>query len=85
MVSKRRGALQAREEDLDELREAYKQAGIAAHFRTLAEASDLPILVYNVPARTASDIAAASVTPEWQGTRNAPGAASPNRCSAVAF
>lgn len=32
------------------------QAGIAAHFRVLAEASDLPIIVYNVPSRTVADI-----------------------------
>ena len=32
------------------------QAGIAAHFRALAEASDLPIIVYNVPSRTIADI-----------------------------
>jgi 4-hydroxy-tetrahydrodipicolinate synthase len=32
------------------------QAGIAAHYRALAEASDLPIIVYNVPSRTVADI-----------------------------
>jgi 4-hydroxy-tetrahydrodipicolinate synthase len=32
------------------------QGGIAAHFRALAESSDLPIIVYNVPSRTVADI-----------------------------
>jgi 4-hydroxy-tetrahydrodipicolinate synthase len=32
------------------------QAGLAAHFTTLAEASPLPIVVYNVPSRTVADI-----------------------------
>jgi len=32
------------------------QAGIAAHYRALAEACDLPILVYNVPSRTVAGI-----------------------------
>ena len=32
------------------------QAGIAAHFTTIADESPLPIVVYNVPSRTVADI-----------------------------
>jgi 4-hydroxy-tetrahydrodipicolinate synthase len=36
------------------------QRGIVAHFRAIAENTDLPIVVYNVPGRTASNIEAAT-------------------------
>jgi 4-hydroxy-tetrahydrodipicolinate synthase len=36
------------------------QRGIVAHFRAIAESTELPIVVYNVPGRTASNIEAAT-------------------------
>ncbi len=38
------------------------QAGLVAHYRALAEAVDLPILVYNVPSRTVADISVESLS-----------------------
>lgn len=32
------------------------QAGLEAHYRAIADASDIPVLLYNVPARTAVDL-----------------------------
>lgn len=36
------------------------QRGIEAHFRAVAEASQLPVVLYNVPGRTASNVEAAT-------------------------
>lgn len=54
------------------------QAGIAAHFRALADASDLPIIVYNVPSRTVADISVEtlgeiSAIPSVVGVKDASG------------
>lgn len=38
------------------------QAGIYAHFSAIAEASDLPVILYNVPGRTVSDVLPDTVT-----------------------
>jgi len=37
------------------------QEGLYQHFRTIAEAVDLPVLLYNVPGRTVADLAHATV------------------------
>lgn len=37
------------------------QAGLAAHFTAIADASPLPIVVYNVPSRTVADISVESL------------------------
>jgi len=38
------------------------QAGLAAHFTAIAEASPIPIVVYNVPSRTVADISIETLT-----------------------
>lgn len=55
------------------------QDGIYAHFAALAAHSDLPIIVYNVPARTVTDIAPATLArlskiPSIVGIKDASGA-----------
>jgi 4-hydroxy-tetrahydrodipicolinate synthase len=37
------------------------QSGLEAHFRAIADASDIPVIVYNVPSRTSVDILPATV------------------------
>jgi 4-hydroxy-tetrahydrodipicolinate synthase len=54
------------------------QEGIYAHFAHLAETSDLPIIVYNVPARTVTDIQPATLArlseiPSIVGVKDASG------------
>ena len=54
------------------------QAGLAAHFTAVAEASPLPIVVYNVPSRTVADIsvetlAAVSAHPKIVAIKDATG------------
>src|SRR3954464_3454585 len=45
------------------------QRGIVAHFKAIAEATDLPVVVYNVPGRTGSNIEA-KTTIELAGVKN---------------
>jgi 4-hydroxy-tetrahydrodipicolinate synthase len=54
------------------------QAGLSAHFTTIADASPLPIIVYNVPSRTVADIsvetlAAIAKHPKIVGIKDATG------------
>jgi 4-hydroxy-tetrahydrodipicolinate synthase len=48
------------------------QRGIVAHFRAIAEATELPVIIYNVPGRTASNIEART-TLELAGVPNIAG------------
>jgi 4-hydroxy-tetrahydrodipicolinate synthase len=55
------------------------QAGIYAHFEAIVAATDLPIILYNVPARTVTDIsvhtmAALAKLPAIKGVKDATGA-----------
>jgi 4-hydroxy-tetrahydrodipicolinate synthase len=54
------------------------QAGLIAHFRALAEASELPLIIYNVPGRTIVDIKAETMAeiaklPNVVGVKDATG------------
>lgn len=54
------------------------QAGIVKHYQEIADASPFPVILYNVPARTATDISAASTIelsahPNIIGTKEASG------------
>jgi 4-hydroxy-tetrahydrodipicolinate synthase len=46
------------------------QRGLEAHFRTVAAATDLPLLVYDVPARTANEVAPATLLALAEGVPN---------------
>jgi 4-hydroxy-tetrahydrodipicolinate synthase len=46
------------------------QEGIAQHYHALSEASNLPILIYNVPGRTASNILPETVLRISEGNKN---------------
>jgi len=46
------------------------QEGIAQHYHALSEASDLPIIIYNVPGRTASNILPETVLRIAEGNKN---------------
>jgi 4-hydroxy-tetrahydrodipicolinate synthase len=53
------------------------EAGIVAHFRSVAEVSPVPLVVYNIAARTGRHLSAASVdelarTPNFAGVKHAP-------------
>jgi 4-hydroxy-tetrahydrodipicolinate synthase len=54
------------------------QAGLAAHFTAIADASPLPIIVYNVPSRTVADISVETLSaiakhPKIVGVKDATG------------
>lgn len=54
------------------------QAGLAAHFTAIAEASPLPVIVYNVPSRTVADISVETLAkisphPKIAGIKDATG------------
>ena len=46
------------------------QAGLVAHFTAVAEASPIPIVVYNVPSRTVADISVESLAEFAQASPN---------------